>query len=130
MFWDSFSAAVDSNHTLSGVQKFNYLRAQLQGDAARAIAGFPLSDANYNHSVDLLKERFGQPHTIVNAHMQALLDLPNPTNNMTDLRVFYDSVENHIRGLSSLGKSPESYGALLILIMLGKLPIETRHNLA
>ena len=55
-FWDSFSAAVDSNHTLSGVQKFNYLRAQLQGNAARAIAGFPLTDANYTHSIDLLRE--------------------------------------------------------------------------
>ena len=45
-FWDSFSAAVDSNHSLSGVQKFNYLKAQIQGDTARAIAGFPLTDAN------------------------------------------------------------------------------------
>ena len=33
-FWDSFSTAVDSNHILSGVQKFNYLRAQLHGEAA------------------------------------------------------------------------------------------------
>ena len=129
-FWDSFSAAVDSNHTLSGVQKFNYLRAQLQGDAARAIAGFPLTDANYTHSIDLLRERFGQSHKIVNAHMQALLDLPNPSSDMTELRRFYDSVENHIRGLSSLGKSQESYGALLIPIILGKLPMEIRHNLA
>ena len=129
-FWDSFSAAVHSNYTLSGVQKFNYLRAQLQGDAARAIAGFPLTDANYTHSIDLLRERFGQSHKIVNAHMQALLDLPNPSSDMTELRRFYDSVENHIRGLSSLGKSQESYGALLIPIILGKLPIEIRHNLA
>ena len=29
-FWDSFSATVDSNHSLSGVQKFNYLKAQIQ----------------------------------------------------------------------------------------------------
>ena len=29
--WDSFSAAVDSNPCLTGVQKFNYLRTQLQG---------------------------------------------------------------------------------------------------
>ena len=93
--------------------KFNYLRAQLQGDAARAIAGFPLTDANYTHSIDL-RERFGQSHKIVNAHMQALLDLPNPSSDMTELRRFYDSVENHIRGLSSLRKSQESYGALLI----------------
>ena len=62
--------------------------------------------------------------------MQALLDLPNPSNDMIELRRFYDTVENHIRGLSSLGKSQESYGSLLIPIILGKLPIELRHNLA
>ena len=59
-FWDSFSAAVDSNPCLTGIQKFNYLPAQLKGDASRVISGFPLSNNNYSHSVELLKERFGQ----------------------------------------------------------------------
>ena len=62
--------------------------------------------------------------------MQALLDLVGPSNTMASLRSFYDSVENHIRGLTALGKSKESYGALLIPIILGKLPVETRRNLA
>ena len=46
-FWDSFEAAIHSNPSLTGVQKFNYLRAQLQGDAARVIAGFLLTNSNY-----------------------------------------------------------------------------------
>ena len=50
-FWDSFTAAVHSNPSLSPVQKFGYLRAQLEGDAARAISGLPLTDDNYVHSV-------------------------------------------------------------------------------
>ena len=129
-FWDSFSAAVDSSPALSGVQKFNYLRTLLQGEAARAVAGFPLTDANYSHSVEILKERFGQTQKIVNAHMQSLLNLPNPRNTLTDLRAFYDSTESHIRGLSSLGITPESYGALLIPVTLGKLPADVRRNLA
>ena len=48
-FWDSFEAAINSNSSLTGVQKFNYLRAQLQGDAARVIAWFPLTYSNYEH---------------------------------------------------------------------------------
>ena len=106
------------------------MRSQLQDDAAKAIAGFPLTSENYDHSLALLKERFGQSHKIVNAHMQSLLALPSPSNNFLSLRSFYDSVENHIRGLSALGKSKDSYGALLVPIVLGKLPIETRRNLA
>ena len=37
----------------------------------------------------------------------------------------------HIRhGISALGKSKDSYGALLVPIVLGKLPIKIRTNLA
>ena len=74
-FWDSFNAAVHSNTTLTGVQKFNYLRAQLQGDAARVVIGFSLTDMNYEQSVALLRERFGQLYKLINVHMQALLNL-------------------------------------------------------
>ena len=60
--------------------------------------------------------------------MQALLDIPKPVNSLSSLRLFHDSVESHIRGSDALGKSEDSYGALLIPIILGKLPAETRSN--
>ena len=90
-FWDSFEAAIHFNTSLTGVQKFNYLRAQLQGDAARVVAGFPLTNS-------ILRQRFGQPYKLVNAHMQALLNLPKPANNHSSLQTFYDTIENHVRG--------------------------------
>ena len=84
-FWDSFNAAVHTNTNLTGVKRFNYLRAQLQGDAARVVAGFPLTDVNYQHAITLLRERFGQPYKLINAHMQALLNLTNVTNTPSSL---------------------------------------------
>ena len=57
-FWNLFDAAVNKNvrrSSLSGVQKFTYLRGQVQGDAARMIAGFPLTDDNFAHSIVLLQ---------------------------------------------------------------------------
>ena len=128
-FWDCFEAAVHSNRSLTGVQKLSYLRAQLRGDAARVIAGFQLTNANYEHSIALLKERFGQPYKQIDAHMQALIDLPSPSNSLPSLREFYDSTEGHIRSLSSLGKSEDSYGSLLVPIILGKLPAKVKQNL-
>ena len=94
-FWDSFSATVHNNPALGCIQKFNYLKSQLQGDAARAIAGLPITECNYQHSIELLAERFGQPHKLINAHMQALLDLPNPTSSLDSLRLFYDTIATH-----------------------------------
>ena len=129
-FWDSFEAAVHSNTSLGGVQKFTYLKAQIMGDALRAVTGFPLTNSNYEQAVTLLRERFGQPNKIINAHMQALLDLPKPVYELSSLQVFYDTMENHVRGLESLGRSHESYGDLLVPIVLGKLPCDMRTNLA
>ena len=57
-FWDSFETSVHSDPHLTGFQKFNYLCAQLQGEAACVVAGFPLTSDNYEHSVSLLKQRF------------------------------------------------------------------------
>ena len=129
-FRDSFNAAIHNNPSLDGIQKFNYLRAQLEGDAARVIAGLPLTSGNYNNAMSLLTERYGQPHKISNAHMQALLDVSSPVNFLSSLQLFYDTTEGHIRGLAALGKSEDSYGALLIPIILEKLPTDIQRNLA
>ena len=130
MFWDSFEAAVDSNPHLTGIQKFNYLRAQLHGDAAHVIAGFPLSDSNYNHSITLLKERFGQQYKLVDAHMEALLNVLTPSHNLPSLQAFYDTIQNHMRALASLSKPPENYGSLLTSVILSKLPTDTKARIA
>ena len=103
-FWDTYKTAIHDNVSLSDVQKFTYLKAQLSGEAANSIEGLPLTESNYQQSIKILEDRFGQPHKIINAHMQALLDLSSPTDSVTNLRRFYDSMENHIRDLGALGK--------------------------
>ena len=97
-FWDSFESSVHLNGSLSDIQRFSYLRSLLQGDAARVIEGFPLTNTNYMQAVDLLTERFGQEHLIVNAYMQGLLELPRPTSDIVCLRMFQEKMESYIRG--------------------------------
>ena len=80
-FWDSFNAAVNLNPTISDVQKLNYLRSQLRGEASQLIAGFSLT----SDSVALLKDRYGQQQKLITAHMQALLELPDPSNTLSSL---------------------------------------------
>ena len=129
-FWDSYRTAVHDNPCLSNIQKLNYLRAQLYDEASKSIAGFPLTDANYLESIKLLQERFGQQHRVVSAHMQALLNITNPTNTLSSLRIFYDTLEIHIRGLEALGKSHETYGDILVPIIHKKLPTDLIKTLA
>ena len=94
------------------------------------ITGLPLTNASYQLSNFLLKERYGETHKLVDAHMQALIGLSNPSNTLTALQLFHDSIEGHIRSLESLGKSQYQYEAMLILVILKKFSLETHKNLA
>ena len=128
-FWDSFEAAVHANTNLTGVEKLNYLRAQLEDDAARTVSGFALTNPSYEQSVSLLKSRFGKRERIVSAHYQALLDLDAPTNTAHSLRRFLDDIESHIRGLEALKKSKASFGDFLVPVVNNKLPPVVKRSL-
>ena len=58
-FWDIFKATVDDTD-LTDVTKLTYLKASLEGDALRAIAGISLTSDNYASVLAILKERYGQ----------------------------------------------------------------------
>ena len=125
-FWDGFSSAIDKNSDLSKIDKMNYLSGLLKGEAARVISGLPLSNVNYSRAVELLQKRYGRSQTLVNSYMDALVKIPAPTSDVRKLRSFYDSCESYIRGLEALDTKTDSYGNLLIPILLKKLPEEIR----
>ena len=58
------------------MQKFQYLRANLKGEALRLVDGLTLTDVNYDEATSLLKMRYGQPHKLITAYMKALWEIP------------------------------------------------------
>ncbi|XP_063435623.1 uncharacterized protein LOC134716543 [Mytilus trossulus] len=128
-FWESYDTAIHSNPSLTDAQKFNYLKTLLQNEALTTVSGFTLTNLNYSKAIDLLHQRFGQTQKITHTYMQTLLALPAPDSTVQSCRRFYDKSETLIRGLESLGQSQESYGALLIPIMLNKLPSRIKENI-
>ncbi|XP_074644270.1 uncharacterized protein LOC141901090 [Tubulanus polymorphus] len=97
-FIDGFNSAANDDPNLDDVVKFQYLRAQLNGEAYRTIEGLALTASNYANA------------------------LQRPTEDMQSLMEFSDKLETYIRGLSALGKNEDSYGDLLTPIILDKLP--------
>ena len=75
-FWESFDSAVYKNPTLLAIDKFNYLKALLEGQAASAIQGLSLSESNYGAALELLQQRIGWTQQILSAYMDELLKLP------------------------------------------------------
>jgi len=128
-FWDTFESAIHNNPSLADVQKFTNLRFLPNDTSARCIEGFPLTNNNNKAAIDLLKESFGQTHTIVSSHMQTLLDLPAPKHHISELENFVDQIETNVRGLDALGQSEQNYCGLLVPIIVGKLSSEILRNM-
>ena len=75
-FWNRFEVAIDKKN-MSEVDKFNYLLGLLQEDVKNCVRGLELSAENYIQAKEILEERFGNKQLSVNAHMKALVKLPN-----------------------------------------------------
>ena len=128
-FWDSFSAAIDKNLELSDVEKMNYPNGMLKGEAASTISWLPLTEENYRKATQLLKERFHKTQNLTNTCMESLPKIHVPTSDTKNLREFHDIYETNICGLETLGIMTESYGSLLIPILLKKIPDDTLLNI-
>ena len=74
-FIDSFKAAIHSSATLSNIDKFNYLRCYVAGDALNTIEGLSLSNDNYAKALELLEDRYVNKQAIITAHTKDLLKL-------------------------------------------------------
>ena len=117
-FWQAFCAEIDTDETLADINKFNYLVGKLDQKVLSTVAGLTPSNENYQVLVDLLTERYGEKPKVIAAYMRALYNIQKPEANLKSLRNFYDVVEVYVRGLDSLGKTPDSYGDLLVCILM------------
>ncbi|XP_028408229.1 uncharacterized protein LOC114530813 [Dendronephthya gigantea] len=127
-FWDSFKSAIHNNANLSDVDKFSYLRGLIEGPARATIAGFSLTEENYNSAVEHLERRFGKPVAIERAHVSELLKVAavHSERDVRGLRTLYDIVETHYRGLSALGVDENTYSGIVVPILLEKIPDTVR----
>ena len=87
-----------------------------------------MTNSKYSSAISPLRERFGQQHKIVQAHMHAMMNLPAPSNTYPSLRSFNDQQESSSRSLEPLGLTQGKYGALIVPIVIGKLPEEIRKH--
>jgi hypothetical protein len=124
-FYDGFRSAIHENVSLTSIDKFNCLRSLLEGNALATIAGLPLTASYYDAAIEILMNRFGDKQIIINSQMDSLLNLSAVNHPDTKrLRILYDSVEKHIRGLEALGVNSEQYENLLVPILMSKIPQE------
>ena len=60
-FYDQFNISIHQNKTLSDIDRFNYLRRYLAGQALATISGLTLNSENYKEALNILIDRYGNP---------------------------------------------------------------------
>ncbi len=119
-FKDHFDAAIDRNQKLSDVQKLNYLKSKLGGEAKGMVSSLRLTNGNYRVAMKLLEERFGNKQMVVSALYNELINLPSCSNETGKLRVLYDKLEEKVRSLEALGEDPDQ--SIFISVITSKIP--------
>ena len=96
--------------------------------ALETISWLTLSSQNYSEAIDLLKNRYGNPQTLINSYMEQFVNLETvtKTNDVIRLRKLFNKVENSMRNLRSLGVDSDNYGKLLVPVLNSKLPSDMR----
>ena len=118
-FWDQFEVSVHNHPGLSAVEKFTYLKNGLGGVAKETVSGLSLTNENYPVAMQLLKDRFGDTQSVINAHYVKLMEIPT-ANSVGELRVMYNKIEAHLRTLEALGQDTEQ--DIFVAMIISKLP--------
>lgn len=128
-FKDIFLGTIDSNKSLTGTQKFQYLKSFLGKQPADLFKNTPCTDKNYIEAWEKLEERYDRSNLIVQSYIKTFLSLSSVNSpNASLLRKIFDEADEAIRGLNSLDVTTRD--PWIIYILLQKLDYETKQEWA
>lgn len=119
-FKDTFLSLIHNSDRIDNINKFHYLRASLQGNAALIIKNIDFKGDNYKIAWELLCERFDNTRLLVNNHLQALFNIePIRSESSKSIQNLIDVTNKNIRALASLNEP--IWDTIIIYMMSNKL---------
>lgn len=120
-FKNSFIAMIDSQSDLSDVEKLQYLKSALSGDAANKIKILSFEGSNYHKAWNLLKRSYEVKRILISRHISLMLNSPTLEKESTDgLSKLADDAQQHVASLALLGVNIPS--EILVNVLESKLP--------
>ncbi|XP_072400318.1 uncharacterized protein [Diabrotica undecimpunctata] len=100
-FKQSFMSTIDQNTTLNQSQKYNFLKATLDGYAKRAISGCEETQ-DYPRAWKMLCDKFDKRKCLVDTHIQSVINItPLHKNTFLQFRHLLDEVSIHLSALEN-----------------------------
>nr|CAI5867897.1 unnamed protein product [Callosobruchus analis] len=127
-FKDTFSALLHNNESLSGIQKFYYLRSSLDKSVEQVIKNIEISERNYETAWAFLLSRCENKNLMIFNHLRQMFEFPvQKEESLIKLRNLYDTFSKHLRSLDTLGENTDTWDSPMIYLMASKFdPITKR----
>lgn len=125
-FRDTYESLIHSNDSISGIQKFHYLRASLGGTASQVIQSLEFTSVNYTIAWDALLDRYDNNKILIHHHIKSIFLLDSLfKESSVELRKILDVVAKNLRALEQLGQPTNNWDALINYIIATKLDTST-----
>lgn len=121
-FQEMFIQFIHENQSLTELQKFQYLKSRITGEAAKLLQHFELSSPNYATAWNTLVFRYDNKRRLVQLKLQALVSQSTlPIATAHGLRSLHDTTKECLHSLTNMGVDTSSWGPLIEYIILQKL---------
>ena len=103
------------------------MKGVLSKDVQESIWGLLITNEN-SIALKILRERYANKQVLISSYRESFVKLQPITSmkNVSGLRAMYDLVEGNVRNLSSLGVPSDTYGKLLVHLLIEKIPHSLR----
>lgn len=127
-FIQLFDALITENPALTNIQRFIYLKSFLRDEPLKIIESLSATNSNFSVAIDLLKKRYENKLSVVNAHFIALLEINSVVKcNAPNLRDFTTSLRRSLDQIKKLNYTDsELWELLLVYLFQKKLDFGTR----
>ncbi|XP_058817142.1 uncharacterized protein LOC131680444 [Topomyia yanbarensis] len=125
-FRDAYTALIHRNNDLQPVDKFHYFMAALKGPVRKLLDIISITADNYKVAWDLLVGRYDNKRLFIKNHISDLFAIESVRKESSDsILSLVDQFERHVKILTALGESTNSWSSLLVHMVCARLDKHT-----
>lgn len=128
-FKDLFVSMIHNNNSLDSVQKMQYLKSYLTGEAEQLLRNIPVSDKNYDQCWKQLEQRYNNKKYLSHCILKRLLSQKSATTESAGfLKELMDTSQDCLSALMNLGIDVSTWDIIVIYLLTLKLDPESRRH--
>ncbi|KAL0881175.1 hypothetical protein ABMA27_002287 [Loxostege sticticalis] len=125
-FRDLFKSLVHDNATISKVNKCQYLKSSLRGEAESLVKQVAVTEVNYDIIWDILNNRYNNKRSIVNTYIGKMLNAKRiTTESSKHIRELLDVTTECLAVLKSIELPTDKWDDIVVYTIIQKLDPES-----